>query len=59
MYMQSESGLASERVWLDNGIVYPVFDETYYGLRPEAIESMWYMWYFTKEEKYKAMANLK
>ena len=56
MYRRSLSGLSSELVTINNGIQYPKRSEAYYALRPEVLESIWYMHYFTGEEKYRQWA---
>ena len=56
IYEQSSCGLASESVYLQYGIKYPWFINNEYLLRPEAIESMMYLYHYTKDEIYRKWA---
>lgn len=56
MYEQSESGLASENVNLHYGIKYPWFIDNHYALRPETLESLWYLYDLTKDNIYREWA---
>jgi mannosyl-oligosaccharide alpha-1,2-mannosidase len=56
MYEQSVTGLSSESVYLEFGIKYPWLSDTHFALRPEALESFWYLYYVTKDKSYRDYA---
>lgn len=56
MYEQSASGLAPETVFVEFGIHYPWFSDNHYALRPETLESLWYLYYYTKDPVYQQWA---
>lgn len=52
MYMQTPTGLSPETVTINNEG--KILTEVRYNiLRPEAIEGIYYMYYYTKDEKYR------
>lgn len=50
-YRSTKSGLGGESARIYNGLIYPL-DETYL-LRPETVESIFYMWRITHDQKYR------
>ena len=56
MYEQSASGLAPETVFVEFGIHYPWLSDNHYALRPETLESLWYLYYHTKDPVYQQWA---
>ena len=53
-YHNSKSHIGSERFSTYNGIA--VGSPSYYILRPEVVESYFYLWRFTKDPKYRDWA---
>jgi mannosyl-oligosaccharide alpha-1,2-mannosidase len=51
MYEQSENGLGGETAYIEKGKV--VLRDSSYIQRPEVIESIFYMWRFTHDPKYR------
>lgn len=56
MNHRSATGLSTESVEINNGIRYPLMIDTDHGLRPETIESFWYLYCYTKDPKYQKWA---
>jgi len=56
MYSSSKTGLSSETVWFEDTLTYPAISETFYALRPEVLESLFYFYYFTGDTKYQEWA---
>jgi hypothetical protein len=58
MASDSKTGLPAELVYFtDSQIQYPTYFETYYGLRPEIVESLWYLYTYTSNDKYRNKAG--
>lgn len=56
MYEQSLSGISPEEVYVERGIKIPWFLENHYALRPEALESFYYLYTYTNDEIYREWA---
>jgi mannosyl-oligosaccharide alpha-1,2-mannosidase len=56
MYDKSASGLASETVFVEFGINFPWLSDNHYALRPETLESLWYLFNYTKDPIYQQWA---
>lgn len=56
MYEQSASGLAPEEAYIEYGIKLPWFSEYHYALRPETLESLYYLYTYTNDEIYREWA---
>ena len=54
MYIMTNSGVSPEASRFDQQQV--LVQRKEYFLRPEVAESVFYLWYFTKEDKYRRMA---
>ena len=52
-YATTATGIGSERFGLHNGVTSPSPGAEYYILRPEYIESVFYMWRLTHDPKYR------
>lgn len=57
MYTQQPSGLSPEYADFNGPSLSVPGDAPHYLLRPEAAEAVYYMWYFTGDVKYRAMAR--
>ena len=47
------TGLAAESTWFDNGLSRSLLSEHHYALRPEAVESWYYLYVYTKDPAYR------
>lgn len=56
MYSRSKTGLSSETVWFEESLSYPSFSDTFYALRPEVLESLFYFYYITGDSMYQEWA---
>ena len=53
MYASTPTGLAPETTWFDNGLSRSWFSDRHYALRPEAVESWYYLYAYTGDPIYR------